>query len=86
LPLNSWWSTIKLVVEGKRSLSQEDVINLMLSQGKLHRDEIGLFVVGEQCYYQAVSSKKAEKAAKRLDGVHFDKSILYASVVDITYS
>ncbi len=86
LPLNSWWSTIKLLVEGKGSLSQEDVINLMLTHGKLHRDEIGLFEVGEKCYYQAVSSKKADKAVKRLDGVHFNNSILYASVVDITYS
>ncbi|MDP2722846.1 MAG: DEAD/DEAH box helicase [Bacteroidales bacterium] len=85
-PVASWWLTLKITIDGNDELNQADAIELLISKGNLHRDEIGLFERGQFGYYQAVSSKKAEKTIKKLDGIHFRKSILRVYVVDITYS
>ncbi|MFA5417966.1 MAG: DEAD/DEAH box helicase [Bacteroidales bacterium] len=85
-PVASWWLTLIISLEGTDVLDQAGAIELLKAKGNLHRDEIGLFERGQFGYYQAVSSKKAEKTIKKLDGIHFKNSILKVQVVDITYS
>ena len=84
-PVSSWWSTIKITVNQNVILHQNDIIELLLKYGKVHRDEIGLFDTVGTSYYMAVSSKKAERAVSKIDGLRFKGASIRANVVTMEY-
>ncbi len=78
----SYWKTIKLEFSANIVLENSEIIQLLASIGKLHRDEIGLIEKIRHSYYIAIAYRKAHKTLERIDGAKFNNQICSAAIIE----
>lgn len=78
----SYWKTIKLKFSANIAFENSEIIQLLVTIGKLHRDEIGLIERLDDSYYIAISYRKAQKTEERIDGAKFKNQFCSAVIIE----
>jgi hypothetical protein len=81
-----WWNTLKVTTHDKVNIENQDIVQILVGVGKLHRDEIGLIKKISDTFYIAVSYRKVQKTMERINGLKFRNTIISAETVEELYS
>ncbi len=81
LPLPVQWKTLYISGGRQDKISKGDVAGLFMKQGQIHKDQLGVIELKQNCTYVAVDSEVAETVIAKTNNTKLKKKKIRVSVI-----